>query len=310
MDAIFADRKLRPFLAIFCAGGWSLAYPLIKLGYAEFGIGSSDTGSKILFAAIRFMCAGLIVNLICGLRRKRLNIKSKTDYRWLVLLAVINTALHYMFAYIGLGYNTGSRSTILDSLGGFILIILSAIIFKDDRMNPNKIIGCIAALTGIVIMNLRPGATMLEEITFMGDGMILLNVFCAAFGGIITRIVSKKMNMMPATGLSMTMGGAMLLLVCLVIRPDSAWNLSAKGAVVLSALILISALCFAVYNELLAHHPISSVAIYNALIPVLGVIFSSLILGEKLIWQYFLAVFTVTLAIVLVNRNKYSRSKP
>ena len=45
------------------------------------------------------------------------------------------------------------------------------------------------------------------NITFRGDGMILLNAGCAALGGVITRVASKKMNMMQATGQSMMIGG-------------------------------------------------------------------------------------------------------
>ena len=55
--------------------------------------------------------------------------------------------------------------------------------------------------------------------------------------------------------------------------------------------------------ELLANHPISKVAIYNALIPVLGVIFAALLLHEELKWQYFLAVFMVAGGIYFVNRK-------
>ncbi|MGN0572998.1 MAG: EamA family transporter, partial [Acutalibacteraceae bacterium] len=62
--------------------------------------------------------------------------------------------------------------------------------------------------------------------------------------------------------------------------------------------------CFGVYNELLAYHPISKIAIYNALIPVLGVIFAALLLKEELKKQYFVAVLMVAVGIYLVNTTK------
>ena len=155
-------------------------------------------------------------------------------------------------------------------------------------------------------MNIQPGVDFFENITFQGDGMILLNACCAAFGGVITRVVSKKMNMMPATGQSMMIGGALLLVVGFVIGTNSPWNLCLKGILVLFALIMISAVCFAVYNELLSYHPISKIAIYNALIPVLGVIFAAILLKEELKWQYFVAVIMVACGINLVNRVKKS----
>ena len=209
-----------------------------------------------------------------------------------------------MFAYIGLGYNPSARSTILDSMGGFFLIILSTIIFSDDKVSFPKMIGCILGIAGIVAINLQPGTGFFENITFRGDGMILLNAGCAALGGVITRVASKKMNMMQATGQSMMIGGALLLIIGLIIGTNSSWCVNVKGMIVLIGLIMISAICFAVYNELLAYHPISKIAIFNALIPVLGVIFSALLLKEELKRQYFIAVMMVACGIYLVNKKE------
>ena len=300
---IFKDNKYRPILAFFCALGWSLAYPLIKVGYQQFEINASDLGSKILFAGVRFFLAGFFVLLFCRFKKIKTDIQKKSDFSWLLLLAVVNTTLHYMFAYIGLGYNASARSTILDSMGGFFLIILSVIVFSDDKLSLSKLFGCVLGIAGISSINIQPGVDFFANITFQGDGMILLNACCAAFGGIITRIVSKKMNMMQATGKSMFIGGALLLAAGAMVGAESMWKWSIKGIIVLILLIMISAVCFAVYNELLANHPISKVAIYNALIPVLGVIFAALLLHEELKWQHFLAVFMVAGGIYFVNRK-------
>ena len=305
MEEIFKNSRYKSILAIFCAFGWSLAYPLIKIGYQEFQIGSSDLGGKILFAGIRFLFAGMLVRGFCCFKKIRLELKKTNDLFWLVLLAVVNISLHYMFAYIGLGYNPSARSTILDSMGGFLLIILSTIIFSDDKISVSKFIGCVLGIAGIVAINIQPGADFFENITFRGDGMILLNATCAALGGIITRVASKKMNMMQATGQSMMIGGVLLLIVGLIIGTNGIWSFSIKGVPVLAGLVMISAVCFAVYNELLAYHPISKIAIYNALIPVLGVIFASLLLKEELKWQYFIAVMMVGCGIYLVNMKEH-----
>ena len=307
MDGIFKDNRYKSILAFFCALGWSLAYPLIKIGYQEFGIKPDDLGGKILFAGIRFLLAGVFVVLFCLVKKQKAEIKGYGDFLWLLMLAVINTTLHYMFAYIGLGYSTSSRATNLDSMGGFFLIILSVIIFSDDKFSANKLLGCILGISGIIAINIEPGMGFFENITFKSDGMILLNALCAGFGGIVTRVVSKKMNMMMATGQSMAVGGALLLTVGGFVGTTSEWNIDIKGMAVLLGLVMISAVCFAIYNELLSYHPISKVAIYNALIPVLGVIFAAFILGEKMKWQYFIAVGMVAMGIYLVNSNSLKK---
>ena len=303
MERIFKDNKYKTLLAVICSVGWSLAYPFIKLGYQSFQIASDDLGGKILFAGIRFFMAGLFVMLFCAFRKTGLDLKDKRDLRWLLLLALVNTTLHYMFAYIGLGYNSSARSTILDSLGGFILIFLSAMIFADDKMTTHKIIGSLLGLAGIVLINIQPGEDFFKDVTFRGDGMILLNAVFSAIGGLLTRIVSKKMNIMMATGQSMAIGGALMLVIGIIIGPAAPWVITVRGLLILLVLIMISAVCFGIYNELLAWHPISQIAIYNALIPVLGVIFAALILSEELKWQYFLSVLMVAAGIYIVNRK-------
>ena len=54
---------------------------------------------------------------------------------------------------------------------------------------------------------------------------------------------------------------------------------------------------------LLANHPISKVAIYNSLIPVFGVMFSSLLLREPFSWQYILAAGLTAAGVYVVNRK-------
>ena len=133
--------------------------------------------------------------------------------------------------------------------------------------------------------------------------MIFLNACCAAAGGIITKLISKKMDMMVATGYSMSIGGMMLILAGKAIGIQCPWNISLKGMWIVLLLILISAVCFSIYNMLLAYHPISKVAIYNALIPILGVMFSCILLKEPFMWQYILAGGVVATGIYVINKN-------
>nr|MDD5837122.1 DMT family transporter [Eubacteriales bacterium] len=304
MNVSVKSKKWLPVLALMCSVLWALAYPLIKLGYRELNIATDDLGSKVLFAGVRFLFAGALVLLITGAVNHTEKKISKSAWGWLLLFAIVNTSLHYLFSYIGLGYIPSARGTIIDSMGSFLLIILSCIVFSDDRMGWNKVLGCVLGFSGIVIMNVEPGKFMLENISFLGDGMILLNAVFAAFGGVVGRIVSRKMDMTLATGISMAIGGGILCVVGLCIGVGQSWHISVVGVTIIVALTLISAISFSIYNSLIANHPISTVAIYNAFIPVFGVGFSSLILGERFMIKYLAAGVLVALGIVAVNRKK------
>ena len=237
---LFKSEKTRPILGLACALGWSLAYPFIKLGYGELQIASTDLGSKILFAGIRFFMAGLLVLAFSAVQRRKLTVTGK-EMPALALFALVNTALHYLFSYIGLSYIPSSRSTILDSMNVFFLIILSGLFLADDTFNGKKILGCLLGFCGILTISITPGGGLFSNITFLGDGMILLNACCAAGGGLLTRFISKKMDMMAATGYGMSGGGLMLLAVGLAVGVRQPWNVTPWGVTILFVLILISA---------------------------------------------------------------------
>ena len=61
--SIFQQNIWVSVFALTAAVVWGWAYPLIKMGFAEFGIQSSMTESKMLFAGIRFFFSGLIILL-------------------------------------------------------------------------------------------------------------------------------------------------------------------------------------------------------------------------------------------------------
>ena len=92
MDNYIKNPKYKSILAFFCAFGWSLAYPLIKIGYEQFSIPSSDLGGKIIFAGVRFFFALIPVLLFCRTKKLNLAMQKRTDISWLLLLAVLMVA--------------------------------------------------------------------------------------------------------------------------------------------------------------------------------------------------------------------------
>ncbi len=59
--SIFQHPVWVAILASTAAIVWGWAYPLIKIGFAEFQIEQSMTGSKMLFAGLRFCLSGIII---------------------------------------------------------------------------------------------------------------------------------------------------------------------------------------------------------------------------------------------------------
>lgn len=299
--SIFKRPAWVVFFALSAAIAWGWAYPLIKIGFEEFGITQEMTGSKMLFAGIRFCLAGSLILAIARIAGKNFRINGTKEGLYILLYALLNTSLHYAFFYIGLSHSTGARAAILNSLGVFLLVLLACLFFKSDKLNLRKLIGCIIGFVGVLTLNLNSGVQ--SSFTFMGDGMIVLNALCAAFAGLMTRGLGKCADVFVATGYSLAVGGLFLLVPGLILE-GTLPCVSFTGCVILFLLVLISTLGFTLYNKLLSCNPVGKIAIYNSIIPVVGAVTSCLCLNESFYWKYILAAGLATGGIYMINSAK------
>ena len=185
-------------LALTAAILWGWAYPLIKLGFGEFQITPDMTGSKMLFAGIRFCISGLIILSVARATHRRFAVSKGRDWWYVLLFSLLNTTFHYAFFYFGLSHSDGARAAILNSMGVFTVVIFACMFFKSDKMTMRKALGCILGFIGILALNL--GGKESGHFTWLGDGMIILNALCSAFASLMTRGLGKRVDVFVGTG--------------------------------------------------------------------------------------------------------------
>ena len=287
--------------ALTAAISWGWAYPLIKLGFEEFGITPQMTGSKMLFAGIRFMISGLIILAIAWNTKKNFQVKRSSDWWYILLFALLNTTIHYACFYIGLSHSDGARAAILNSMGVFMLVLLACLFFKTDKLNFRKIMGCVMGFSGILILNIGNASSI--QFSWLGDGMIILNALCSSFAGLMTRGLGKRVDIFVGTGYSLAIGGGLLILPGLIMNGNLP-HITGYGMLILTLLICISSLGFALYNKLLSCNPIGKVAIFNSLIPAVGAVTSCWCLQEPFYMNYVFAIILLSGGIYIINKGK------
>ena len=287
--------------ALVAAIAWGWAYPLIKLGFGEFAITQDMTGSKMLFAGIRFAMSGLIVLTIARARGISFGVTRPRNWWFLLLFSLLNTTLHYAFFYIGLSHSEGARAAILNSMSVFLLVLLACLFFKSDKLTMQKIIGCVIGFVGILTLNIGGGKS--GHFTWMGDGMIILNALCSASASLMTRGLRSRVDVFVGTGYSLGIGGLLLIIPGLLMG-GTLPRVTVEGLVILGLLICISTMGFTLYNKLLSCNPVGKVAIFNSLIPVVGAITSCLCLNEPFYWKYIVAAILATAGIYIINKGK------
>lgn len=303
MESFLTRRRNVAALAVFCCALWGSATPVIKIGYRLFTIRGGALGDLFLFAGVRFALSGVLTILIGSLGQRRFLRPKRDSWGMVALLCLFQTIMQYVCYYVGLQHITAVKGSILNTLGVFLCLVVSALVFRQERFTPRKVAGCLIGFGGVVLVNLTPGAFS-GAVTFLGEGMIFLNALAYAISSCLIKVFSRREDPVTLSGYQFLMGGLILaaLGLCLggELSPQSPAAFAALGY-----LAFLSAAAYSIWGMLLQYNPVSRVAIFGFLNPIVGVLLSALLLRESLAigWgQCLAALALVSTGIFIINR--------
>ena len=268
------DKLLKMLLpALLCCLLWGSAFPFIKLGYRELGIAQDDSFSQLLFAGVRFMLAGVLAVIIGSFVQRRALLPDGSDLKKAAELSLFQTVSQYTFFYLGLARTTGMKSSIITGSNVFFSVMLSAFLFRQERLTARKLIGCLIGFAGVVLINLKSGESAGFSLT--GEGFILFSAMSYGVSSCLTKRFSKEHDPVLLSGWQFIMGGAVMTIAGLCYG-------GSLGTVTLKGLLaFVSAAAFSVWSLLLKHNPVSEVSVYGFTNPIFGLLLSYLLLGER-----------------------------
>ena len=297
--SIFENNFLFIIFAIICTALWGTAFPGVKLGYEWFGIGAEETGSKLMFAGVRFAMAGVIVLTVYFIKNRRFPVFTKKEAPTVLALSAVQITGNYFFYYLGLSVTAGSIASVLNSFDTFCAVLLVPLFFKSDKLTPKKLIGCAIGLAGIVFVNIRADSSF--SFSLGGEGFLLISALFSTLGIMINKKASMKIDPMIVTGYHLLFGGIILIAIALAFGGTIGFE-SPKANLCLLYLSLVSAVAFLIWSQLLKHNPVSKVSVFKLMTPIFGNIFSALALSENILDPLHIAsVLLVALGIATVN---------
>ena len=300
---IITNKKFVASIATLCCLLWGSAYPAVKSGYILFNIGTYDISSKIVFAGYRFTMAGLLVLILAKAFGQKLFSFTKKDFLSLIMLGIIQTTLQYIFFYIGLANTTGVKGSIMNSMGTFFSVFLAHYLYKNDKLNLQKITGCIVGFIGVMIVNFS--ADLLNfSFNFKGEGFVIISSFMFSAAAIYGKKLTQSMDVMVVTGYSLFLGGALLTFLGMSFG-GRVHNFTLSSSLLLSYMILLSSVAFTLWSLLLKYNKVGSVSVFIFLTPIFGAILSAIFLGENILEiKNIFALILVCFGIWMVNKEK------
>lgn len=294
-------------LATICDLLWGSAFPFIKLGYQVFQIPSSDTATQIYFAGLRFTLAGVLVIVFMSIiKRQFLCPKSIKTIGRICILSCFQTILQYVLFYIGLARTNGVKGSIIEASNVFIAIFVASLIFRQEKLTSEKLIGSLIGFAGVVIINLQ-GLTLDLNV---GDVCIFLSTFAYAMSSVLLKKYSKDEDTVMMSGYQFLIGGIFMIFAGLF-TGGRLTVFTVNGGVLLLYLAFISAMAYSLWATLLTYNPISKIAVMGFLNPVFGVVLSAIILKEGNVVNYrsILALVLVCIGIFIVYFKPASRNE-
>lgn len=287
-------------MAVLCNVLWGSAFPFIKMGYRLFAIDAADTASIMCFAGVRFMLSAVLV-YVCGavLRRGPLPMPKGKALLSCCGLGLWQTAAQYTFYYSAVALLTGAMGGILNSTQSFLGVILAHFLYgKADRLTPRKALGCALGFGGVLVATLgNHGSGSPAGIACMLAASVIF-----ALAGPWNKAVTQTVDSFSVSCLNLGVGGIALLAIGTAM--GGTLHPQELGAVpVLLFLAFISGAGYVLWALLMKNNPVSRIAVFGLVVPIMNVLLSAVMNGEPLFeWHYLAALVLVCGGIYLVNR--------
>ena len=300
-QSVFKKPVVVVICALICCALWGSATPFIKTGY-ELLLPEKDVPSTILFAGIRFAMAGIITVLIYSVARRRVLYPRTENIPRVLLVALFQTVVQYIFFYVGLANTSGVKGTIASGTSAFFAVLVASLIFRQEKLTVKKVVACILGFAGIVVVNLDG----LEfTMNFFGDAFVIFSAISLAFSSVLIKRFSKHEDPVVISGYQFIAGGAFMVAVGLIFGGKMTFG-DIKGVLVLIYLSLLSAVAYALWGMLLKYNPVSKVSVFSFTTPIFGTILSEIMLTESSgvnIINLIVTLLLVSSGIFLLNFN-------
>jgi drug/metabolite transporter (DMT)-like permease len=277
----------------------------IVWGSTYLGIAlAAETIPPVFAAGMRFLLAGALMGLFIALRRGVAPFRvGRDELGSAALVGVLLLGANSLLFVAERRVPIGLASLLIASVPLWIVLMRTA---TGDRPKRVALVGVATGFAGIAVL-VRPTASA----SFGGILLVLGSALIWATGSFSASKLPQPEDPFVATALQMLAGGALLLPIGLAFPgaeslDPSTW--SWRSLVGLVYLVLIGSLVgYTAYVWLLGNLPISTVATYAYVNPVVAILLGVIFLDESVSWRIVVGAAVVLVSVALVIRSEAER---
>lgn len=242
-----------------------------------------------IIVLMRAIIGSLFLALVVTIRKQPINRKSIVNNLPILALSGLIMGAGWVFLFESYRYTTVSAATLLYYCAPIIVFLLSSIIFKEP-LTWSKILGIVAAIIGMVIVN---GFGIGGSNPYLGliFGIVAALLYAALM--ILNKFI-KNLSGLESTLVQLIVA-AFVMIVYVLLRHEVKWSFSSGLEIFLLIVlgVLHTGIACYLYFSSMQELPGQTIAMLSYIDPVSALLFSAIFLNERLSLLQILGTFLI-----------------
>jgi O-acetylserine/cysteine efflux transporter len=282
-----AMRPVHVALAVLVAAIWGLNFVVIEVGLDDF--------PPLLLSSLRYALASLPVLLLRG--------GAGVPWRWVFAVGLVIGVVKFSLLFEGMdvGMPAGLASLVLQ-IQAFFTLGFAAVLLR-ERPRAAQALGLVLATCGLALV-----ATGLNgDATVEGFVLVVLAAAAWGLGNVAIKRAAPPDPMRFMTYMCLIPPLPLFVLSLSFEGPDAVG--SALSGIDLGGIAAVAYIAFAattvgwgLWAYLMRAYSAGTVAPFSLLVPIFGLAFAALLLGEALTWRTVIAAVLVVSGVLLTQR--------
>jgi drug/metabolite transporter (DMT)-like permease len=285
------------FLLIVLAAIWGSAFFNIKI--------ASDTYTPMAIAFGRIFFAALVMVLYCWMKGIKIDAFGE-HWKMYASIGLVNLILPFFFISFGIVKVQSNMAAILMSTAPIYATILGQLFIQDEKINFLKLLGIIIGFLGIVF--LFSDDLLINQSNFLYALIIILGPFCYTLGGLLS-LKLKHIKNETLTSSILVWAVIMLLPVLFIVENPTELRPSWSSTISLFYLgVVATAIAWLMRFYILKSNGLVFQSQVAYIIPIFGLIFGYVFLGEKITYKIIVALIAVLVSTYLIEKSKKAKT--
>jgi drug/metabolite transporter (DMT)-like permease len=290
-------------LVLFCvlAAAWGSAFMAIKAGLGTPTDPAYFYDAPVLFAAVRYDIAGLLVLGYAGWATDRWRPRGGREWQLVGIGAVFLIAGYHTLLFVGERGTTSAAAAVIVSLSPVLTTAFARALLPDERLTVVGLFGMALGLAGVVVLA-RPEPANLVGSRF--EAFVFGAALSFAFGSVLARRLETDLPIETMEAWSMLGGAGLMHAFSFGLGESVSGVPPLREGLALAYLALVaSAVGFLIYFDLLDRLGPIEINLVSYVAPGFAAIAGFLFLGELIDTPTVVGFLVILVGFVLIKRR-------